>query len=736
MGLQDLGSMRGVEEIRKQPEVDRLGVAAQMAALPLTNDPSAYMPLLAPTDDVFGTSIWRGVVTAGRRPDPRAADEIVLSEAHARLLNAHVGDRLPLIAFDTRQAEACLRADEPAAWCDQLSRTPRLRVRVVGVVRTGIDLNGRTQDISFSTLSRGFFDLHRADIAWNPVLMVKLRSATAAKSFAGHARTALGNTQGEITPLNDSAIADAVNVLSTALLLFALVAAVAAAFAVGQSVVRQVAADAPDRVTLAALGTTRTGRVLDAAGAVGVAACAGALLAVCGAYLASTFMPIGLARRAEAARGFDFDALVLGVGALVLVGFVIVTAVVGTFTLARSGGTSRSKRPTLATRLATAPVSPSTAIGFRNAFGGKRDAVPVRAAFGGIAAATAGVVAVVVFGAGLHHLVRTPALYGWGWDAMDIQYSAQNLTRLQSDRDVADIAMIERRAQATVSGHPTFLLAITPVRGSMQPTLVRGRLPQTSDEVALGRDTLGIAHTRVGDYVVVHGSKAGLSMRVVGISTFATSEDGDPLAEGAVVTPTAKRELMGNWISDDASGGQRNYAVRFRAGVDREGALARLERAVPSGSDRSAFSAPSPPAEVEKLRQIESLPRWLAAFLAALGLLAISHASFVGGRRRQRDFSILRAIGFRPRDVRMCIAYEALALAVCGALIGIPLGILIGRFAWQNVADGIGVHVTQRIEVVALLAVVPAAALAALGAALIPARRAARTRPGEMLRTE
>ena len=496
VGLGALGTMRGVEEIRKQPEVERLGVAAVMAALPYTKDQSAYMPLLAPTDDVFGASIWRSIVVSGRRPDPRSADEIALSESHARQLGAHVGDRLPLLAYNEQQTDTCLRGDEPPPECKRLSSTPRLVVRVVGIIRTDIDLSGRVGDVGFSTLSRGFFDKHRADIGWNPVVMAKLHSAALTKSFSDHTRAALGDVQGEITPINGASILDAVNVLTTGLLLFALVATIAAAFAIGQTVVRHVASDESDRAALGALGSTRIARAADAAGPLALAGGAGAVLAVGGAFLASTFMPIGIARRAEPALRPDFDGLVLAVGAVVLVGFIIATAMLAASMLARRRRVSRPERPSTATRLAGAPVAPSTAVGLRNAFGGTRDAVPVRVAVGGIATATAGVIAVLVFAAGLHNLVHTPALYGWAWDAMDIQYSDHNRAALLADPDIADLALLERRAQATVAGHPTLLMSVAPLRGSMPVPLVRGRLPQAADEIALGRDTLALVARR------------------------------------------------------------------------------------------------------------------------------------------------------------------------------------------------------------------------------------------------
>jgi ABC-type antimicrobial peptide transport system permease subunit len=178
-------------------------------------------------------------------------------------------------------------------------------------------------------------------------------------------------------------------------------------------------------------------------------------------------------------------------------------------------------------------------------------------------------------------------------------------------------------------------------------------------------------------------------------------------------------------------------AVRFRPGADRAAALARLD-ALDARSDPSAEppERPSPPAEVEKLRQVESLPKVLAAFLALLGVVALGHALVVGARRRARDFAVLRSLGFRRRNVRAAVSWEAGALAFAGAAIGIPLGIVVARLAWARTARSIGVLVVHRTPFAVVLVIVPIAVLLAIAIALLPARRAARMQPAEILRSE
>jgi putative ABC transport system permease protein len=374
-------------------------------------------------------------------------------------------------------------------------------------------------------------------------------------------------------------------------------------------------------------------------------------------------------------------------------------------------------------RGAVVPIgtSASRSVGLRYALAPGSTSTPSRMAMIAIATATAGVVAVVAFGAGLQHLVNTPSLYGWTFDALGIDEA--NADAVRADPDVLATALVRAQLSLQVAGNPVPGYAIRPIEGDVAFPIVRGREPRAPDEVALGADTMHQTGVELGDEVAVAGSDARRTMRVVGQAVFLTDQDAYPLADGALVDFEAAEELG----SPDSF---QTLGVRFRPGGE-DAAKARISKLA-----RTDFAFPSPPAEIEKLQQVRRLPQYLAVFMLLLGVVAVVHAILVSVRRRRRDFGVLRALGFRARDVGWTVTWQAAALAAVGGAIGLPLGVLLGRAVWRAVAHGIGVRAVPSIPVLVLAVVIPAAVLIAVGAALVPALRAARMHPTDLLRSE
>jgi predicted lysophospholipase L1 biosynthesis ABC-type transport system permease subunit len=97
--------------------------------------------------------------------------------------------------------------------------------------------------------------------------------------------------------------------------------------------------------------------------------------------------------------------------------------------------------------------------------------------------------------------------------------------------------------------------------------------------------------------------------------------------------------------------------------------------------------------------------------------------------------AILKTMGFVARQVRATVAWQATALACVGVVVGLPLGLLAGRWAWILFAGHVAILPAPVISPMTLLAI-PAVRLLANAIAAIPARTAARTQAAVVLRTE
>jgi ABC-type antimicrobial peptide transport system permease subunit len=83
-------------------------------------------------------------------------------------------------------------------------------------------------------------------------------------------------------------------------------------------------------------------------------------------------------------------------------------------------------------------------------------------------------------------------------------------------------------------------------------------------------------------------------------------------------------------------------------------------------------------------------------------------------QRRRLELGVLRAIGFTRGQVAGAIGWQAAVLALVGGIVGLPLGVAVGRWIWTVVADGLGVAPQPEVAAPLLLVVPAATAVAAL----------------------
>jgi ABC-type lipoprotein release transport system permease subunit len=105
-------------------------------------------------------------------------------------------------------------------------------------------------------------------------------------------------------------------------------------------------------------------------------------------------------------------------------------------------------------------------------------------------------------------------------------------------------------------------------------------------------------------------------------------------------------------------------------------------------------------------------------------------------RRRRPDLAVLKSLGLLPSQVLGTVLWQASALAAAALLVGLPLGVLAGRWAWVLFARSAGVAPAADIPVALVLAAIPVTLLLAIVIAAGPGWAAARIRPASVLRAE
>jgi uncharacterized membrane protein YccF (DUF307 family) len=96
----------------------------------------------------------------------------------------------------------------------------------------------------------------------------------------------------------------------------------------------------------------------------------------------------------------------------------------------------------------------------------------------------------------------------------------------------------------------------------------------------------------------------------------------------------------------------------------------------------------------------------------------------------------LKTLGFVRSQVRATVGWQATTLVSVALIIGVPLGIAVGRWAWTLFADGLGVVAVPRVPLLVIALLIPGAVLVANLVAAAPAAAAARTRPATVLKAE
>ena len=127
---------------------------------------------------------------------------------------------------------------------------------------------------------------------------------------------------------------------------------------------------------------------------------------------------------------------------------------------------------------------------------------------------------------------------------------------------------------------------------------------------------------------------------------------------------------------------------------------------------------------VGQVQQLVLLIYVLLLLALAIAVVGIVNTLALSVFERTRELGLLRAVGMTRSQMRSIVRWESVIIAVLGTILGLVIGLVFGWALVTSLSDeGFS---TFTVPIGTMVAVVVLAALAGVGAAILPARRAAR----------
>ena len=713
----------------------------------------------------------RLAVVEGHLANPRRDNQIVMTASAARILGVHLGQTVPFGFYTNAQTNS------PNFGSASVVPLLTIQARLVGIVVLNTELVQDDVDQTFGTviLDQSLMRKlnHLQPGAFGPALFaIQFDHSKVSILQVEHELISVvprGATyEFHVTSSVVALVQLAIKPESVALGAFGAIAALVGLILSAQAASRQLRRGEDDRRILRALGSSPPTTTLEGLMGLIFAIALGTVLALVVAILLSPLAPLGPVRPVYPGAGFNIDWTVLGVGAAVLILCLSAIAVEQAFRRAphriRLIGESLARRSRVfrgasATGL---PVAGVIGVHFALEPGEGRTAVPTRAVLVGTTLAVALVVTTLTFASGLSNLVSRPPLYGWNWDYLlqptnNIPPKAVSL--LNHDPNIASWSGADY-TDLEINGQEVPIL-VESARAKVTPPILSGHGLENGHQIVLGAGTLAMLHKHIGETIVVSlGTKQDApafikptallivgtaALPAVGYSSFIAEHTS--MGTGAILPFGFFPAAFGSSGADPNLHGPELAFVRMRSGVNARAGRADLERIAKAANKIFAHDQNTignsvsvlgvlRPVQIVNYRSVGSTPIILAVGLAAGAILALGLTLASSVRRRRRDLAMLKTFGFTRRQLAAAVAWQATTIALVGAVVGIPIGIIIGRELWTLFAQSINAVPDPTVPVWSVLIVGVGSLVFANLVAALPGRSAARTPAALALRTE
>jgi ABC-type lipoprotein release transport system permease subunit len=688
-------------------------------------------------------------LVSGHLPNQSKPDQVLASESLATF-GVHVGT-----VFHAPLATAAQRAAALSNSGNITPRGPTVALHVVGMA---------ISEFEFPTNSTPSYDLYPTvafDRKYDPNAVLfdeyafRLGHKTSDLLRFDAALKARGVAGSEDLSALGSSISTSIDPQVVGWWILTALAALVGIIVLAQALARQDAIDSEDYPVLRAVGATRRQLFTFTMVRTVLLAAVGVVGAVLLAALLSAFTPVGEARLADPNPGFAFDPLLLLGGAVVALA---VLAALGIWPALRASRSVRSgdqpvTRPSrIVGAVSASGAPPSALIGVRNALerGRGRSAVPVGSALVGAVLAVAALCGAAVFGSSLTRLTTTPTLYGQGFDAW---FSPNTTgTPAQTEQLLADvqrpgISAILAGASGAVSvdGSLVDALAGQTLRGPYVMTTTTGNAPAGLHQVVLGTKTMHELGVHIGSSVKVtfppSGSGPGQSRRFTVVGTTVLPPDFNPrggLGTGALFT-------LAGFVGQRCPSGRDGAACIASSVLANNGAF--LVRVAPGRQGKAAMAAlsrtyasqvyfPQPPTNLVNFGEAVNFPLILGLIVVLFGVATLVHMLLSSLNRRRREMALLKSLGFVRRQIALSVSWQTTTVAVIGILLGIPLGIALGRVVWSAFASNLGVPAPPVVTVWVIAAIAVGTLVVANVLAVGPAFVASRAKAASLLNAE
>jgi hypothetical protein len=738
------------------PGVAHLSSVASATELVLPDEANPSCDCARPINgNDFGVAVPTGpapslsTLVSGHMPDPSKPDQVLASFT----LQQDDGVRVGTVIHVPFEAPS-----QAAAYNNPNTGTPKpkgpdVALRVVGIEASEFEFPSGTTPVYLLYAGPGFARAVLPHTAVQYQYYVRLRHGAAGMIQFDQQEKSLN--LGASSPNVGSSSEDGVAATIEASIhpqavgwwILAALAALVGLAVVGQALARQSSAESEDHPTLVAVGMSRRQLfALDMARNL-LVGLAGAVGAVVIATALSPIAPLGEARLAETSTGIAFDTLVLPLGALATVAVVLA---LGTWPALRSadaqridkrGAQSRSSAPVA--MLVSLGAPPTAVIGVRNALerrsGGA--AVPLGSALLGMVVAVIALCATGVFGASLNHLTATPALWG---DPEQVSFDPANTALLKSLDDNPLVTAITKGvggADIMVSGKIVGSIVGTAVKGTLLFSTVAGHPPVGDGQIGLGVTTMHLVGAHIGSVVDVtvtthSGAQRTEPFRVVSQTSFPQLGGFVSLGTGVLMTtadlvhiacPPGTQQAL----CRQKTGGLQNGGIRVSFASSPQGKAA-MDRYL--SVNAPIVTEPVAPTSLVNFGEAVNFPLIFGAVLAVFGAATLAHLLVVSVSRRRRDVGLLKVLGFVNRQVVSTVSWQATTLALVGVLVGVPLGLVVGRGVWNTFAFNLGVVPVTVLPILLVAAITVGVLVGANAIAIAPAWAATRSKAGDLLR--